>query len=82
MCIRDRDSTFLYEYTLCLLEVNDIQPLVALPDLYQEEQVLTQYDIPRVLTHYEKQWLGRGKMIKYIPVSYTHLLSIKLMAIM
>ena len=60
------DSTFLYEYTLSLLEVNDIQPLVALPDLYQEEQVLTQYGIPRVLTHYEKQWLGRGKVIKYI----------------
>lgn len=60
------DSTFLYEYTLSLLEVNGIEPIVALPDLYQEEQVLTQYGIPRILTHYEKQWLGRGKVIKYI----------------
>ena len=60
------DSTFLYEYTLSLLKANDIQPLVALPDLYQEEEVLTQYGIPRILTHYEKQWLGRGKVIKYI----------------
>ena len=60
------DSTFLYEYTLSLLEVNGVEPIVALADLYQEEALLTQYGIPRVLTHYEKQWLGRGKVIKYI----------------
>ena len=65
-CLLYTSSTFLYEYTLSLLEVNGVVPIVALPDLYQEEAPLTQYGIPRVLTHYEKQWLGRGKVIKYI----------------
>lgn len=60
------DSTFLYDYTLSLLEVNGIDPIVVLPNLYEEEDRLVQYGIPRILTHYEKQWLGRGKTIKYI----------------
>ncbi len=60
------DSQFLYVYTLSLLEVNGLEPVVALSNLYQEEMCLVELGIPRILTHYEKQWLGRGKTIKYI----------------
>lgn len=60
------DSGFLYEYTLSLLAANGIEPIAALADLYREEEILEQIGVPRILTHYEKQWIGRGKTIKYI----------------
>lgn len=62
------DSLFLYTYTLWLLEANDITPLIAIEDLYAQEQSA----VPNILTHYEKQWLLRGKSIKYLRFELPH----------
>ncbi len=59
------DSPFLFEYTRSLLEVNGINPILETSDLYGDsEEVLAQ--IPNTQTQFEKQWLSRGKTIKYI----------------
>lgn len=57
------DSPFLYNYTSEMIKTNHL-PLVAnFSDLYDggcEDKILS------IQTFYEKQWLNRGKLIKYL----------------
>ncbi len=59
------DSNFLYNYTISLLAKNNITPILETSDLYGDSgEVLQQ--IPNIKTQFEKQWLSRGKKIKYV----------------
>lgn len=60
------DSPFLYQYTLSLLQVNGIRPLVETDDLYSDQAASLRASLPDVQTRYEKQWIARGLSIKYI----------------
>lgn len=60
------DSDFLYTYTSELIKANSLAPQVSTPDLYGcglDDKILG------IKTFYEKQWLSRGKTIKYIRFS-------------
>lgn len=59
------DSPFLYEYTRRLVELNRLKVHVNTDDLYNRNDIpgCGDYDIK---THYEQQWLERGKTIKLI----------------
>ncbi|MEG0795454.1 MAG: tRNA (guanosine(46)-N7)-methyltransferase TrmB [Odoribacter sp.] len=68
------DSPFLYSYTSALIKENHLTEWVNTEDLYgcgMEDEILG------IKTFYEKQWLSRGKKIKYIRFSLTsdHLLT-------
>lgn len=68
------DSTFLYLYTLSLLEVNGIVPEAFSADLYADDyRDHKRLELPNVYTFYEKQWLIRGKAIKYVRFRLPHL---------
>lgn len=57
------DSPFLYKYTSELIKTNHLPEFINTPDLYGcglEDKILG------IRTFYEKQWLSRGKQIKYI----------------
>ncbi len=57
------DSPFLYQYTTALIHTNHLPEIVNTDDLYGcglEDKILG------IKTFYEKQWLSRGKKIKYI----------------
>lgn len=57
------DSPFLYEYTSELIKTNHLPEFINTTDLYGcglEDKILG------IKTFYEKQWLSRGKQIKYI----------------
>lgn len=61
------DSPFLYTYTHRLLLQNNITPICNTADLYAESQPAPEtLNARAVQTFYEKQWLGRGKSIKYL----------------
>lgn len=57
------DSNFLYQYTLEMLKINNIMPVVNLADLYGAG-----YDdvILSIQTYYESKWLAHGLTIKYV----------------
>ncbi|MDR2130364.1 MAG: tRNA 2-thiouridine(34) synthase MnmA [Odoribacteraceae bacterium] len=57
------DSPFLFHYTRSLLEANGLPCLEETDDLHagQRDDCLQ-----RVRTFYERQWLSRGKTIKYL----------------
>jgi tRNA (guanine-N7-)-methyltransferase len=57
------DSNFLYQYTLATIEVNKFPVQVNTNDLYASGKA---DEILSITTAYEKQWLERGKTIKYI----------------
>lgn len=57
------DSPFLYEYTLRLVRLNRLEILEATSDLYAEGGM---DEATAIKTHYEKQWLSRGKKIKLL----------------
>lgn len=60
------DSPFLYAYTKELLDANHLKTFVCTDDLYAaglDDEILG------IKTFYEKQWLSRGKTIKYIRFS-------------
>ena len=60
------DSLFLYRYTSALIELNHLPVEVRTEDLYGcgwEDKILS------IKTFYEKQWLSRGKQIKYLRFS-------------
>ncbi len=59
------DSPFLYEYTRRLVELNQLPVEVNTADLYAELPAGSN-DILEIKTHYERQWLDRGKSIKYL----------------
>lgn len=63
------DSPFLYTYTSELIKINHLTEFVNTEDLYGcglEDKILG------IKTFYEKQWLSRGKKIKYIRFSPDH----------
>ena len=60
------DSPFLYQYTAELVKVNHLPVNVNTDDLYGvglDDKILG------IKTFYERQWLSRGKTIKYIQFS-------------
>ena len=57
------DSPFLYEYTLRLIEKNNLDILINTADLYGSRIEDPEKSIK---TFYETQWLSRGKSIKLI----------------
>lgn len=60
------DSPFLYTYTSELIRLNQLTEFVNTDDLYgcgMDDKILS------IKTFYEKQWLSRGKQIKYIRFS-------------
>lgn len=67
------DSQFLFLYTLSLLEANGIAPEVYSSDLYGNSYYdHKRLELPDIYTFYEKQWLIRGKSIKYIRFNLPH----------
>lgn len=67
------DSPFLYTYTSAVLETNHLPVSVRTEDLYgcgYEDKMLG------IKTFYEKQWLSRGKKIKYIRFSLNNTASL------
>lgn len=57
------DSPFLYEYTLRMARENGLEILENTADLYAEGGA---DEATAIKTHYEKQWLSRGKKIKLL----------------
>ncbi len=57
------DSPFLYTYTSALIHLNQLKAEISTEDLYGCE---LKDKILGIKTFYEKQWLSRGKKIKYI----------------
>ncbi len=57
------DSQFMYTYTRCMLETNQLPVDFITEDLYHSGLV---DDILGIKTYYEQQWLDRGLCIKYI----------------
>lgn len=60
------DSPFLYRYTTALIQANQLPEMINTDDLYGGGWPDT---LPDIKTFYEKQWLSRGKKIKYIRFS-------------
>lgn len=57
------DSDFLYNYTGLMLQENNFQVFDNIADIYAQDEVS---ELLNIKTHYELQWLGRGKLIKYL----------------
>lgn len=57
------DSDFLYNYTEALLQENNFEVTENIEDIYAQDEVS---ELLSIKTHYELQWLGRGKLIKYL----------------
>lgn len=60
------DSLELHEYTLSVLEFNNIKPQIATADLYNSEFINEDLEIK---TFYENQFLSIGKPITYLKFS-------------
>lgn len=58
------DSPFLYEYTSRLVAANNLPVIKQTDDLYANPEGVDR--ILNIRTHYERQWLDRGKTIKYL----------------
>ena len=63
------DSPFLHTYTSALVECNGFDVEVNTTDLYSSGMA---NDILEIKTHYERQWLARGKTIKYLKFHLPH----------
>ncbi len=59
------DSPFLYEFTRRIIDENGFEKAIDTADLYAETPPDTE-DARRIRTAYERQWLSRGKSIKYL----------------
>lgn len=57
------DSPFLYTYTRAMLQASGIDPDADTSDLYASPLA---EQLPDIRTHYEQQWLSRGKTIKFL----------------
>lgn len=57
------DSQFMFTYTKCMIEANQLPVEFMTEDLYHSGLV---DDILDIKTYYEQQWLNRGLNIKYI----------------
>lgn len=66
------DSPFLYEFTRRIIEMNSLEVLAESDDLYAEnavdktDQAEALKAAREIKTAYERQWLARGKRIKFI----------------
>lgn len=60
------DSELMYEYTLQMIEENNLALLINKPDVYLEENVSQEMEIK---TYYERKWLKEGRVIKYLKFS-------------
>lgn len=58
------DSPFLFEYTSRLIDLNKLPVIKRTDNLYANPEGVDR--ILNIRTHYERQWLDRGKTIKYI----------------
>ena len=63
------DSPFLYTYTDALVKCNSFEVEINSSDLYGSG---ISDDILEIKTYYERQWLARGKTIKYIKFRLPH----------
>lgn len=63
------DSNFMFTYTRCMAEENQLPVEFITEDLYHSDLV---DDILRIKTYYEQQWLERGLSIKYIKFQLPH----------
>jgi tRNA (guanine-N7-)-methyltransferase len=57
------DSSFLYSYTLDKLVENNIQPIIASDNIYDDQN---RDDVLNIHTTYEKKFLMKGKNICYL----------------
>lgn len=57
------DSGFLYNYTCAMLSENNFNVITDNSDIYSSSEV---DPLLSIRTHYESQWLSRGKTIKYL----------------
>lgn len=57
------DSDFLYTYTDIMVKENKFDILENITDIYAQDEIS---EILQIKTYYELQWLGRGKLIKYL----------------
>lgn len=57
------DSTLFYEYTLEMIEEQNLQILENVPNVYSKESISKEMEIK---TFYEKKWLKEGRVIKYL----------------
>lgn len=57
------DSNFLFTYTRYVAEVNNLEVVSCVDDIYSQDEL---DDILCIKTYYEQQWLSRGINIKYI----------------
>ena len=57
------DSNFQYTYTYTLVKLNNFEILAQTDNLYDSDLL---NDTLRIKTFYEKQWLSRGILIKYL----------------
>jgi len=57
------DSDFLYTYTSLMIQENNFELFENVKDIYGQEEVS---ELLQIKTYYELQWLGRGKLIKYL----------------
>ncbi len=57
------DSDFLFNYTDLMVKENDFEVIEQSDDIYAQKEVS---ELLNIKTYYEHQWLGRGKLIKYI----------------
>lgn len=57
------DSNFLFTYTRYVAEVNNLDVVSCIDDIYAQKEL---DDTLLIKTYYEQQWLSRGINIKYI----------------
>ena len=61
------DSNFLFTYTTCLVEHNQLPLLEKTDDLYHTSQLSTlTSQLLSIQTYYESMWIARGLNIKYM----------------
>ena len=67
------DSNFLFTYTTCLVEHNQLPLLEKTDDLYHTSQLSTlTSQLLSIQTYYESMWIARGLNIKYMKVRLPH----------
>ena len=67
------DSNFLFTYTTCLLEHNQLPLLEKTDDLYHTSQLSTlTSQLLSIQTYYESMWIARGLNIKYMKFRLPH----------
>ncbi len=66
------DSRYLYEYTLAVCKVNDMQIVACNTDIYHGGSCALPVEVTEVQTFYEKMFLEKGLPITYIAFSIDH----------